>query len=369
MMKRRDTAKMADLLRSIFEKDELRGFMMLHYKEIHDSIRWDAAPKLLAAEVAAALERHGHIDDEALRAALKAERPARAREIAQLRGARRVLPALMFGAVALGVVVVAERGVQGWFPGRSEPAPTSRASASAGAAQVQAAPVPSCPDDMVEVVPDRRIYRNEAPFCLDVHEVSRGRYGLTCPPNKRGGVHEQVDKSHAQHCDPGAPDPRWGDYPVVMITAVEAQQFCEQQGRRLPTTRERTIAAVMEMDHRRAGEFVTRMNLCGAECPKGPRVPSFVFRHRDEYSHLAPVGSFRGVFPSRLGLADLFGNAQEFAVKGDVAIACGGSWQSYNKSFLSFELCDAERSTPLGGQRLSDVGFRCARDLAPETAP
>ena len=369
MMKRRDTARMADLLRSIFERDELRGFMMLHYKEIHDSIRWDAAPKLLAAEVAAALERHGHIDDEGLRSALKAERPARAREIAQLRGARRVLPALMFGAVALGGVVVAERGVQGWWPRGSGPALASRASAEAGAAEVQAAGVPSCPDDMVLVVPDPRIYSKEASFCLDVHEVSRGRYGLTCPPVGRGGVHEQVDATLAQHCDAGAPDPRWRDYPVVMITAAEAQQFCEQQGRRLPTTRERTIAAVMEMDHRRVGEFVTRMNLCGAECRKNANVPSFVFRHRDEYSHLAPVGSFRGVFPSRLGLADLFGNAREFAVKGDVAIACGGSWQSYNKSLLSFELCDAERSAPLGGRRFSDVGFRCARDLAPETAP
>lgn len=32
---------------------------------------------------------------------------------AEGRGARRVLPAVMFGAVALGGVVVAERGVQG----------------------------------------------------------------------------------------------------------------------------------------------------------------------------------------------------------------------------------------------------------------
>ncbi|PCC70128.1 Formylglycine-generating enzyme, required for sulfatase activity, contains SUMF1/FGE domain [Nannocystis exedens] len=367
-MKRRDTAKMADLLRSIFEKDELRGFMMLNYKEIHDSIRWDSTHQILAAEVAAALERHGRLDDEALRAALKAERPARAREIAELRGTRRVLPALLIGAVGLGLVVVGERGMHAWSPRSSESGMTTR-ERDPEVAQAQATPAAQpCPEDMVEVVPDPRIYRGEEPFCLDVHEVSRGRYGLTCPPSGRGGVHEQVDKTFAQYCDSGAPDPRWSDYPVVMITAAEAQSFCEQQGRRLPTTRERKIAAAMEMDSQRVGESLRRMmNLCGAECRKPAGVTPFVFHHRDEYERLAPVGSFRDRFPSRLGLADLFGNAREIAMKGDLALACGGSWQSYDKSFLSPELCDAERTLPLGALRLPDVGFRCARDVSSET--
>ncbi|MDC0721985.1 SUMF1/EgtB/PvdO family nonheme iron enzyme [Nannocystis sp. bb15-2] len=357
---------MADLLCSIFAKDELRRFMMLHYKEIHDGIRWEDSHLVLTAEIAAAFERHGHIDDASLKAALKAERPRRGRDIAELRSARRWLPAVMLGAMGLGGVVMYEQGLLG---GRAiDPESMVLPGEAVVTAEEAAKPPAPCPEDMVLVVPDPRLYRGERSFCLDVHEVSRGRYGLTCPPVRHGGVHDQLDATYAQHCDPAVPDPRWSDYPVVQITAAEARIFCEQQGRRLPTASERKIAAVMDIDYRRVGEFIKLMNLCGAECLKSANVPPFVFKHEDAFSHLAPVGSFRDWFPSRLGVADLFGNAQEFVLRGDGAIACGGSWLSYDKKFLAPDRCDDETTKVLDHKRMPDVGFRCASDLAVEDA-
>lgn len=79
--------------------------------------------------------------------------------------------------------------------------------------------------------------------------------------------------------------------------------------------------------------------------------------------HRTPVGSFPA---DELGLRDMIGNvwewtASSYAAGDERRVARGGSW------FCSPDYCSAYRPDFRGkspaGQALSNVGFRCARDL------
>ena len=184
--------------------------------------------------------------------------------------------------------------------------------------------------------------------------------------DKTGVTWRQFKKFAAATGTPLPPaEPYWGfpdDHPAVFVTWVEAKNYCEWAGGRLPTEAEREKAA-RGTDERKF--------------PWGDNEPEpdlGVFRRSWGFDSTAPVGAHpAGASP--YGLLDMGGNVWEWCADwydgdyysnspfrnprgpatGNAHVVRGGSWDS-RPSVLSASC----RSWGHLGYRDGDFGFRCA---------
>ncbi len=146
------------------------------------------------------------------------------------------------------------------------------------------------------------------------------------------------------------------DYPVVNVSALEAEQACAVLGGRLPTPAEMEYAASIGLSGPSAGLFPW-----GTLDPEDAEFPAnylasddWDLRNQDGYLFTAPVGSFPR---NPAGLADLAGNVAELTRPSDSTSAVfGGSWLS-----PSDDLRIGAWSTVYEGDRARHIGFRIAR--------
>ena len=171
---------------------------------------------------------------------------------------------------------------------------------------------------------------------------------------------------------PRADFPQGWDHPVVLVTWPAAAAFCDWAGGRLPTEAEWEFAARAGHAARIYwwGDELSRdwANFGTDECCNGAAAGA------DQWVHTAPVGSLP---PNDFGLHDVAGNVWEWvadwhggypmgatvdprgAGQGFGRIARGGSWLNVPGVLrVSVRLV----FSPNG--RTSNVGMRCARDLA-----
>lgn len=201
-----------------------------------------------------------------------------------------------------------------------------------------------------------------APFKMDKFEVSQKEFQL-----KMGSNSSRF---------------KGADLPVESVTWIEADEFCMESGKRLPTEAEWEYAARggsvseyswgNEIDSKKA-------NYCDQSCSLNVRDEA----NSDGFPFTAPVGSFP---PNPFGLHDMAGNVSEWVAdwmeekyyivspkknpKGPVRservmrggtnnkVFRGGSWETGGS-----ELRSANRKALWVDYRIEGVGFRCAGDL------
>ena len=219
--------------------------------------------------------------------------------------------------------------------------------------------------------PQRRIWL--APYEIDRDEVSLSEFLRWLAlqhhpvPVELRTVIEHVMTMHALPSDTLA---RW---PALYVTWTEASDFCQAQGKRLPTEAEWEKAA--------RGE---RGNLF----PWGPQppTPALAMFGQSHVHEIPIVASVRSGNEGRspYGLHHMAGNAAEWVAdwfgidyymtmperdprgpkNGRYKVIRGGSWKS-----LPALLRSATRSGAPPDQRAATIGFRCARSVAPSTIP
>jgi len=190
-----------------------------------------------------------------------------------------------------------------------------------------------------------RVVVTVAPFCLDATEVTAAAYadcvdngtcsaeGLDCSPRATYGVRER-----ARH-------------PVNCVTWFDADAFCRDLGKRLPSEEE--------------WEWAARGRDRGTAFPWGDLPPGDRAcwdgegnaLGRGERAGTCPVASFpAGDSPG--GVSDLAGGVREWtaSAEGKSRIVRGGSWGDTEPAFLSSSF----RGMNGPEDRLELTGFRCA---------
>jgi formylglycine-generating enzyme required for sulfatase activity len=136
------------------------------------------------------------------------------------------------------------------------------------------------------------------------------------------------------------------DYPVVGITWLQAENYCEWAGKRLPLGTEWEKAA--RGTDGRTYPWGNEWDGTRANWDEGGKV--------DGYKKLAPAGGFpKGASP--YGAMDMAGNVREWV---DDAVVRGGSWYS---NPISLRCGDPGHDYIV--ERDDDMGFRCAMDAEP----
>ncbi len=182
--------------------------------------------------------------------------------------------------------------------------------------------------------------------------------------------------------------------PADSVTWMEATEYCQKSGKRLPTEAEWEYAARGGT----ASEFYWgeqiepgKANFCDRECALNVRFPEI----SDGFKNTAPIGSFS---PNPFGLYDMAGNVSEWVFdsyhegyyiispkenpKGALLqvsqkprqgepdslflaersasrkVVRGGAWET-----TTFMLRPSSRKVFYPGYRIEGVGFRCAADL------
>ena len=271
--------------------------------------------------------------------------------------------------------------------------------------------VPECPADTAHIPAgqffmgseEKSAPENEKPahnvtldaFCMDLHEVTAGQYKSCSDVGKCKRAPKEVEwpkitdadrKLYSPLCT--IDDPNKQNHPVNCVTWEMADNFCQANGKRLPTEAE--------------WEFATRgpdgrvypwgdepptpehLNACGAECSawgkKNDVALTALYNGDDGFVATAPVGSFpKG--RSRFGPYDVVGNVWEWTsswlgpyssektsnpkgpASGERRVIRGGAFNGGYESWLhpSFRYGQVPEAQSHG------IGFRCVADLPKPT--
>jgi formylglycine-generating enzyme required for sulfatase activity len=214
-------------------------------------------------------------------------------------------------------------------------------------------------------------------FYMDRYEVTNGEFSefLSEMGNQHEGGFAWLDLEDddcliEQREGWFVPKPGYANHPVVEVSWYGAAAYAQWAHKRLPTEAEWEYAC-------RAGTttwYNVGKTISEAQANYTGKDP------QGRWSSLAPVGSFE---PNAWGLYDMHGNVWEWCndwyapdyyhkspaenptgpPSGFGRVARGGSWQSLGDAFIlrSSNRVDFEPVT-----RHSDLGFRCARDAAPQ---
>jgi formylglycine-generating enzyme required for sulfatase activity len=221
-------------------------------------------------------------------------------------------------------------------------------------------------------------------FCLDVTEVTVAAYAActTCERPRMTVEFEGLTPNGRTAWSPFCNGPEARDHPVNCVDWHQAQAYCANQGKRLPTEAEWELAA--RGPERRtypwgnAPPSSKRLNACGLECSrmltdrrdtvgKGPWFA--MFDEDDSAPATAPVGRYpAGATPA--GVMDLAGNVWEWTSSpycpygaddcGDSRrVLRGGGWDTVE----SQDVRAARRYPSTPTARGKSIGFRCAKGL------
>jgi formylglycine-generating enzyme required for sulfatase activity/serine/threonine protein kinase len=272
------------------------------------------------------------------------------------------------------------------------------------------APAPACPADMV-LIPAGQFFMgsdakdaaaNQKPshqvtlngFCMDLHEVTARKYKecSTVGKCKRGIPEVEWPKITPAEKAAYTPlctlaDPAKGDHPMNCLDWEQANTYCKNNGKRLPTEAEWEYAT-RGPDGRvypwgDEAPTAEHLNACGTEClawAKQNKVlaqfPGALYQADDGFATTAPVGKFPAG-RSRFGPYDVVGNVWEWVADWDGAyqpvdqknptgpesgskrVIRGGAW---NGSFPEW-LHPAFRYANDPTARSHGIGFRCAKEL------
>jgi eukaryotic-like serine/threonine-protein kinase len=313
-------------------------------------------------------------------------------------------------AVALGGVAVA-RSVGVGAPASRSAVPEQPLVAVAAAAAAAAVKAPACGADMVQIPAgqffmgseEKSAPDNEKPsyhvalgsFCMDLHEVTAGAYKACSDAGKCRRASTEVDWPKISDADRKLYSPicTFGDaaraqHPINCVTWQMADDFCQINGKRLPTEAEWEYTArgpdgrvYPWGDEEPSAEH---LNACGKECSawgKQHGAPlEALYKDDDGYATTAPVGSFpKG--RSRFGPFDVVGNVWEWTStwygaysvepktnpsgpeSGERRVIRGGA---FNGSYPSW-LHPAFRYGQVPGAQSHGIGFRCAAEIAPDS--
>jgi formylglycine-generating enzyme required for sulfatase activity len=184
-----------------------------------------------------------------------------------------------------------------------------------------------------------------AAFRIEPYEVSNHRY-LLC--------------IRAGHCSPPAAPPSSYDgpenanLPVVNITALQASQFCEWLGRRLPS----------ELEWERAARYTDGRQWPWGNQPPSAQLANFFYGGEPK---IRPVGQYQsGKSPE--GVYDLAGNVWEWTSssfdysdpKKSAGVVRGGSYNATPDSVMQNTIAFRLAATPFTTDE--SIGFRCASD-------
>ncbi|HSM93224.1 MAG TPA: SUMF1/EgtB/PvdO family nonheme iron enzyme [Anaeromyxobacteraceae bacterium] len=210
-----------------------------------------------------------------------------------------------------------------------------------------------CPSGMAAVeggmlAPEGRDPVSLNSFCLDRNEVTVDAYA-TCAA---AGACKADDLQCGNAATWGKKG--FGSHPINCVTWAEAETFCREHGKRLPTEEEWEWAARGGLSKRTFpwGEVAPAARACwdgdGNDKGKGLRKTT------------CPVGSFpAGRTPE--GIQDLAGNVREWTSTAHDRhrVIRGGSWGDSAPEFLSASF----RGWNVPDERIELLGFRCAAPI------
>ncbi|MEZ4229923.1 MAG: SUMF1/EgtB/PvdO family nonheme iron enzyme [Polyangiaceae bacterium] len=268
-------------------------------------------------------------------------------------------------------------------------------------------PSPACPQGMLTIPAGQFFMGSDADDALELekpsHHVLLAGY---CLDETEVTVRAYQKCSGAGKCRRASRDVEWegmtrpqariystacnensegrGDHPINCVSWQQAHDYCEVQGKRLPTEAEWEYAA-RSSDGRiypwGDDEPSSRLlNACGWECVnwatrQGEKLTA-LYEENDRYPTTAPVGSFPGG-NSRFGAKDIVGNVWEWVAdwqgpyskeekqnpsgpsQGEKRVIRGGAWNGGYKAWLRPSFRYAMKPETLS----HGIGFRCAADL------
>jgi eukaryotic-like serine/threonine-protein kinase len=228
------------------------------------------------------------------------------------------------------------------------------------------------------------------PFCIDRFEVTvkkykacsdEGRCKRAGATNVWVGITSKDSAAFDPLCNIRQPEAK-ASHPINCVDWEMAEQYCREQGERLPTEAEWEFAA-RGPDGRKYpwgddDPAADRLNACGKECMawglKNGVDEKAMYDADDGFPNTAPVGSFpKGA--SRYGVEDVVGNVWEWVAdwygpyspteskaptgptQGDEKVVRGGSWNGSYAAWVrpTFRYKDAPSKRSYG------YGFRCAK--------
>jgi formylglycine-generating enzyme required for sulfatase activity len=312
-------------------------------------------------------------------------------------------------ALKLGVTAGVAAALGGALAASAVLSEKSESSVAAAARPIMPAPIaaprpPPCADGMVQIPAgqffmgseDKAAPENEKPshhvtlasFCIDLHEVTAGAYRVCADVGKCRRAPSEVDwpkiseadrELYSPTCTFG--DPARAEHPINCVTWQMANDFCQVNGKRLPSEAEWEYAT-RGPDGRiypwgDEEPTALHLNACGKECSAWGKSHGIVlealYQEDDGFATTAPVGQFsRG--RSRFGPYDVVGNVWEWTSSwygayeatpstnpagpdsGQRRVIRGGAFNGSYASWLrpSFRYGQVPQAQSHG------IGFRCA---------
>jgi formylglycine-generating enzyme required for sulfatase activity len=216
------------------------------------------------------------------------------------------------------------------------------------------------PEALPDEFPQRRA---DLPgFWIDRSEVSNSQYALCVQAGRCRPPYYMTSSTRSTYYG----DPRYADYPVILVGWAMANTYCQWVDRRLPSEAEWEKAArgtdgrIYPWGNQLSSPLA---NFCDRSCPFTWKDPRF----DDGYSDTAPVDSFPGG-ASPYGALNMAGNAWEWTADwyapipgeapavGQQRVLKGGTWFYEPRRIRA-----AARGKADPGYMSNLIGFRCAQ--------